>query len=221
MRAAADPGGWIDVSRPLGPETPVWPEDTRIAFRWTSSKDAGADVNVGAFSGTTHAGTHADAPLHVDRSGAPVDQLLLDVFIGPAEVIDLTAGMGDRAETAPIMPADLEARIKQTAERILMRTDCDWARGFPTRFRALSREAAAWCVERRVLLVGTDAPSVDSFDSTVLDAHRTLLQGGIGVIESLDLAGVAPGHYEFVALPLRLTGADASPVRAALRRKLD
>lgn len=221
MSAAAHSGGWFDVSRPVGPETPVWPEDTRIAFRWTSSMDMGAGVNVGSFSATTHAGTHADAPLHVDRNGTPVDQILLDLFIGLAEVIDLTVGMGQGAETAPIMPADLETRIQSSTERIIMRTDCDWGRGFPTRFRALSREAAAWCVERRVLLVGTDAPSVDSFDSTVLDAHRALLQGGIGVIESLDLAGVAPGRYEFVALPLRLTGADASPVRAALRRKLD
>ncbi len=218
MSAARDSGGWIDVSRPVGPVTPVWPEDAPIGLDWTSSIDSGAGVNVGAFSGTTHAGTHADAPLHLDSGGTPIDRLPLDLFIGEADVIDLTPGMGSRAQTAPIVPADLEARHEPGAERLLFRTGCGWEPGFPTRFRSLSAEAAAWCVQRRILLVGTDAPSIDPFDSTTLDAHRTLMGGGIVVLESLDLAGIAPGRYEFVALPLRLTGADASPVRAALRR---
>jgi arylformamidase len=35
-------------------------------------------------------------------------------------------------------------------------------------------------------------------------------------IEGLDLAGIMPGVYRLVALPLRLVGLDASPVRAVL-----
>ena len=38
------------------------------------------------------------------------------------------------------------------------------------------------------------------------------------IIENLLLADVAPGDYELIALPLNLSGLDAAPVRAVLRR---
>jgi arylformamidase len=68
------------------------------------------------------------------------------------------------------------------------------------------------------VLVGTDAPSVDPLASETLGAHRALIAAGVAIVEGLALAGIEPGRYEFVAFPLRWVGADASPVRAALRR---
>ncbi|NIP80147.1 MAG: kynurenine formamidase, partial [Gemmatimonadetes bacterium] len=59
-------------------------------------------------------------------------------------------------------------------------------------------------VDRGAVLVGTDAPSVDPVDSTELEAHRVLAEGGIVNLENLVLDGVAPGRYTLVALPLRL-----------------
>jgi arylformamidase len=38
----------------------------------------------------------------------------------------------------------------------------------------------------------------------------------MAILEGLVLDGVAEGHYELIALPLRLEGFDASPVRAVL-----
>jgi arylformamidase len=67
-----------------------------------------------------------------------------------------------------------------------------------------------------VKLVGTDAPSVDAHDSKTLDTHRILIQGGVAILENLALAGVQPGRYTLVALPLKLLEADGSPVRAVL-----
>lgn len=212
---------WIDISRPVGPRTPVWPGDPPIDLSWASSISQGGGVNVGRWSGTTHAGTHADAPLHVDPGGTPIDGLPLEAFVGGAHVIDLSPGMGPTAPDAPITADDLEARLEEGARRILLRTDCEWEGGFPNHFRALSPEAAEWCVQRGLRLVGTDAPSVDPLHATDLAAHRTLLAGGVAILESLLLADVEPGHYELVALPLRLIGADASPVRAAIRHRRD
>jgi arylformamidase len=40
----------------------------------------------------------------------------------------------------------------------------------------------------------------------------------MAILEGLVLEGVEEGHYELIALPLRLEGFDASPVRAVLRR---
>ena len=207
--------GWLDVSRPVSEETPVWPGDPPWRYRLAASIERGDGVNVGSVSGTTHAGTHADAPLHVLPGGAPIDALPLDAFAGPADVIDASRGEG-AIEVAEIEAELAGAPRRPSAPRLLLSTGC--GAGLPPRFRGLSPAAAGWCVERGLQLVGTDAPSVDPPDSAALDAHRALLSGGVAILEGLALAGIEPGRYELVALPLRWVGADASPVRAAIRR---
>ena len=219
--APAAGGGWIDVSRPLADGTAVWPGDPPWRYRLAASIAGGDVANVGEVSGTTHAGTHADAPLHVDPGGAAIDALSLETFAGPAVLVDVT-GDGDLIEPADIEAAlqDIEGAVRdiEPVERLLLRTGCDWSAGFPTRWPALSAAAAAWCGARGLRLVGTDAPSVDPADSTSLDAHRALAAAGAAILESLALAGIEPGRYALVAFPLKWIGADASPVRAALRR---
>ena len=68
-----------------------------------------------------------------------------------------------------------------------------------------------------VRLIGIDTPSMDPMKSKTLDAHKALFEGDVAILESVDLSGVAEGRYELVALPLKISGADSSPVRAILR----
>ena len=82
------------MSRPLSEATPVWPGDIPWSFTMTSSMGEGAPANVGAIHGTTHAGTHADAPLHVDPSGPTIDRLPLDAFMGPAWLVEISGSGG-------------------------------------------------------------------------------------------------------------------------------
>ena len=49
------------------------------------------------------------------------------------------------------------------------------------------------------------------------DAHQVIRRRGLRVLENLLLDEVPEGDYELIALPLKLTTADASPVRAVLR----
>ena len=67
------------------------------------------------------------------------------------------------------------------------------------------------------MLIGLDTPSIDPADSELLTAHRVALSNGISVLENLDLTRIVAGEYELIALPLRLSGVEASPVRAILR----
>ena len=188
----------------------MWPGDPPWSFELAASIADGAPANVGSIHGTTHAGTHADAPLHVDPLGEPIDRLPLDAFLGPAWLLDVSGGEGPvSAEELAAVPAD--------ADRLLLFTGCDWSGAFPVDFRPLAEDGAEWCARRGLRLVGTDAPSVEAFGATSLSSHRLLLGGGVAILESLDLAGISPGRYELVALPLRLLGGDASPVRAAIR----
>jgi arylformamidase len=69
-----------------------------------------------------------------------------------------------------------------------------------------------------VILVGIDTPSVDLFASKDLPAHGRFLAHGMAILEGLVLRDIPDGDYELIALPLRLEGFDASPVRAVLRK---
>lgn len=170
----------------------------------------GASVNVGAVHLSLHSGSHADAPLHFTSDGASVDQLPLASFIGPATVIDV-------GDVALIEPRHVEAQ-ESLAPRVLFRTAYsrvpteEWADDFSP----VAPDTIRWLAERGVVLVGTDAPSLDPPDSTSLPAHHALRACAMVNLEHLDLSGVTPGPYRLVALPLRLEGMDASPVRAVL-----
>jgi arylformamidase len=67
-----------------------------------------------------------------------------------------------------------------------------------------------------VTLVGIDTPSADLFSDKQLLSHQVLLERDLAILEGIVLDAVSPGQYTLIALPLKLEGADASPVRAAL-----
>ena len=69
-----------------------------------------------------------------------------------------------------------------------------------------------------VITIGIDTPSVDLFDSKDLPAHARFLAHDMAILEGLVLNDVPEGEYELIALPLKLVGFDASPVRAVLRQ---
>jgi arylformamidase len=200
-----------DISPTIRPEIPVWPGDTPFEARLAWSIAAGASVNVAAVSTTLHLGAHADAPFHTEPRGDGVADLPLERYLGPCRVVRVPAA-------ALIEPRHVEGIDLASPRRLLFRSDSVRdRRGFPERFTALSPELAALLGERGVLLVGMDTPSVDPFESKDLAAHHALARGGVAILESLLLDGVPEGIYELIALPLKLAGLDASPVRAVLR----
>ena len=122
-------------------------------------------------------------------------------------------------EGALIGPADLTGEID--APRLLIRTGTFPDRSvFSEDFAALDPDLVDWLHARGVRLVGIDTPSVDPFGSTELPSHRAFLRNDMAILEGLDLEAVPEGLYELIALPLRLVGFDASPVRAATLRTL-
>lgn len=201
-----------DITRRVAPTTAVWPGDTPFTARWTARLDRGDTVNLATVELSTHAGTHADAPLHYARDGAPVDSVPLLHFVGPCTVVHIE-------EVRPIRRDDVAGIDLDRPGRVLFRTphsllpDDAWSDAFAVLEPGLAAHLAA----RGVVLVGTDAPSVDPVDSTTLDAHHALGAHGIVNLENLLLRGVPPGRYELIALPMRLVGLDAAPVRAILR----
>jgi arylformamidase len=199
-----------DITQPLGSRTAVWPGDRPVVVSWTMQRGAGDSVNVAALCATVHAGTHADGYLHVEADGATAAQMPLDAYLGRCAVVDV-AGCDEVTEEDV---AHLELRA---VERVLFRTrrEVDET-AFPAVFAHLSPALARRLAAAGIRLVGTDAPSVDPVDSTVLETHHVLAAGGVAILENLLLTDVAAGEYTLIALPLRLVEADSSPVRAVL-----
>ncbi|MEO8505925.1 MAG: arylformamidase [Acidobacteriota bacterium] len=200
-----------DISPRIDAGTPVWPGDTAFAVHRLTSIADGATVNLTSITTTPHLGAHADAPLHSERDGASIADVGLEAYLGPCRVM--------RVPPQPLIePHHLKGVDVGKPPRLLLRTESVRGRAdFPRHFSALSPALAALFVERGVLLVGIDTPSVDPFDSKTLEVHHTLFRHGVANLEGLNLEGVPEGVYELIALPLKLAGACASPVRAILR----
>ena len=215
----------FDISRALSGDLAPWPGDTPFQFELKWKMAEGATVNVGAVNMGVHNGTHADATFHFDERGDSIDRMPLDAYLGDAVVVDLTrlfAGKGDPVDqTRQIGVADLEsfsASLEQ-APRLLLKTGV-WtdSRVFPNWIPVLAPDVPGWLRERKLKLLGLDLPSVDPIEAKKLTNHYALAAARIAILESLDLSGVEAGLYRLSALPLKISGGDAGPVRAILWR---
>lgn len=202
----------FDISPVISENAAVWPGDTPLRREILCDIKAGANIDLSTIHSTVHIGAHADAPRHYHSSGITMESVGLDAYIGPC-IVHTVKGK------SLISAEDCEHAIKRGAKRILFRTD-----SFPDPnifnedFTAFSAEAMEAMGRAGVRLVGIDTPSVDPFSSKSLPAHQMLYKYQIANLEGLVLSDIQDGEYELIALPLKLKGFDASPVRAVLRK---
>lgn len=182
--------GWIDVTLPLRHGMDHWPGDPDVEIAPYEVISAGSEFNATRISMSAHTGTHIDAPLHYLAGAPSMDSMPLEVMTGPARVI-----------------APREISSVESGERVLLKTGGG----------ALNQEQARELAGRSPALAGIDSLSIGGSGEECGDVHRTLLESGVWIVEGLALDDVAPGRYEFLCLPLRLTRADGAPARALLR----
>jgi arylformamidase len=200
-----------DVSTPLSPETQVWPGDVGLSREVLAHIDRGDRTTGSALRTTVHIGTHADAPCHYGSGAAAIDKRDLGYYLGPCQVVAVAPG-----DALAFGPESLTAEITQP--RVLLKTDSyPDPHNFHEGFRSCLPELIDWLADRGVRTIGVDTPSVDVFAAEELPSHARCLARDLAIIEGLRLGEVPPGVYELIALPLRLVGFDASPVRAVLR----
>ncbi|HYE02853.1 MAG TPA: cyclase family protein [Phycisphaerales bacterium] len=210
-----------DISPVLTARTAVWPGDTPLAREVLCDLARGDSVTLSTLRSTVHLGAHADGPNHyaLDASGGAVGapgigERSLEYYLGACQVVSARVGRGER-----VRPEHLLGALGTIAQRrVLVRTDTFRdPTSFNEDFAALSVELVDELARRGVVTIGIDTPSVDLFASKTLEAHRAMHAHDMAILEGLVLGDVPPGTYELIALPLRLLGFDASPVRAVLR----
>lgn len=188
---------------------PVYKNRLKQCPRIETTRDYEAGIRESQITINLHTGTHLDAPMHVDKEGVSVDQLGLLPLLGPCRVLDLT-GVGEKIEAG-----DLAGQAIAAGEFILLKTQNSLVGSVAEDFVYLGASGAQYLAQAQVRGVGIDALGIER-DQPEHPSHKVLLQKGIIIVEGLYLDEVAPGSYFLVALPLKVIGTEAAPLRAVL-----
>jgi arylformamidase len=200
-----------DISPPITESLKVWPGDVPPSREVIGEMGRGGSRTNSILHATVHLGAHIDAPSHFSPEGLSIDQVELDPFIGPCQVIRVETACRER-----LLPGMLKTPV--VTQRVLFATGTyPDPNEFNDDFAGLSPKLIDWLHDKGVKLVGIDTPSIDVFAANDLPSHRAALEHKMAILEGLLLDQVPEGMYELIALPLRLVGFDASPVRAVLR----
>jgi arylformamidase len=205
----------FDITLPISNALPVWPGDPAINFYRVADVHNGDVCTLSRLESGSHIGTHLDAPVHFVKGGHTVDQLDLNILMGPCLVVHLPDA--DLIDAALLDSLDIPAGTT----RLLFRTrNSDiWAGDnygeFHTDYVGVDSSGAEWLVERGLRVVGIDYMSIAPYSNTI-PTHDILLGAGVIAVENLNLSGIEAGEYELICLPLKLKDGDGAPVRAVL-----
>ncbi len=219
----------VDISLELDTEKfemrtpPGFKKDMQFQIELLKEHDApgGAGQIVRGVHMRLHAGSHVDAPEHNVKGGAQIADLPLDMFAGDAVVADLRHAVPGKGITAEDLTRAAGAAIKP-GDRLLMRTDVNktymqdnWQKRSPY----LTAAATQWCIDQKVSVVGYDFYHGNDEPGAprVFHSSRTFSEHGMITLPYLNnLDQIDEQRVTLIALPLKLIGAEASPVRAVV-----
>jgi len=201
-----------DITMTIKEGMVTYPGDPGVRLERVERIEDGSTANVSTYAFGSHTGTHIDPPFHFIPQGVTADGLPLGPLIGLARVVEAPVDEIGRDFLAGSGLID--------CERILFKTKNSGFIDDPefhADFAHLTEDGAIYLLEQGVKAVGIDYLSVEKYHSGTHAVHRRLLEGGVVIIEGLDLSKVGPGIYELICLPLKVKGGDGAPARAVLR----
>jgi len=208
----------FDVTFTVEQGMTVWPGDDAVQLFRQKKIEDGANANVSFVGMSVHTGTHIDAPFHFLKAGYGVEQIPLDLLIGPAQVIQVP-------EDAKAIDAKTLEKIviKPGIKRVLFKTavslqQTTLSQVFKTDFVAIAADAAQILVDKGINVIGIDYLSIAPYKNS-RPTHEILLNANTLVIEGLNLADVEEGLYMMYCLPLKLKGSDGAPARVILTQE--
>jgi arylformamidase len=205
-------GRIIDITPLISPRLGVFPGDTPFSRTIALDFAKGDHLALSSMTATLHIGAHADSPGHYRAGGEDIAARDLARYMGRCLVVRANAKPGER-----VGRRHLSWKGAWDVPRVLVATESfpdpdHWNSDFCSFEPTLIEEWA----KAGVKLIGIDTPSIDPEDSKTLESHQMVAQHDLSILEGLVLTGVSEGYYTLVALPLKIEGADAAPVRAVL-----
>jgi kynurenine formamidase len=223
----------LDLTRELGPETPVYPGHMKVAM-WDhlTHEESRARMGDTPFRGYAvkglslcdHDSTHIDAVSHFnpDRPDLSIDTFPIEhcftdaVWVDVSDVPPRTHITLDRLHGAM---ADAGVDRLPEGGALLYYTGAARrfgdAMSFVSDYAGLDAEASRWILDQGVVNVVTDAVSTDNPADVTYPNHTAHAEYLVNHTEVAGNIEKIPVHQGFALLtaPLRLVGATGSPVR--------
>ena len=206
----------IDLSHSLENGVPSFPGDPSYVTSPHATHEKNR-LSVTRLAMGSHQGTHLDAPFHFYADGKKIDEMSLEPFFGPAQLLDLAPG----GEIPPNTVLDVELfsayeDIFQPGARVIFRTGWETKFGtdvFFTDFPSMTPAAAEWIAGTGISLLGMDLPTPGQ---DAWGTHLPLLKPGVEIVivEALRNLHLLPESFTLAAFPIKLKGMDGAPVRA-------
>ncbi|MHB8062821.1 MAG: cyclase family protein [Ruminiclostridium sp.] len=163
-----------------------------------------------------HNATHVESSLHFFPDGKPINEVDLEILVGPAIVADLSY----KSVREPIYADDLEKAVGDIVNdgcRLLIRTDYlnnYWeSDSYWDNPPYLTLDAVNWIVEKKIKLVGIDCLTEKPGDITS-PVHFNLLKNDIPIIEYIkNMNQLSQKEVFLIALPILVKGAEAAAAR--------
>ncbi len=232
---------WVDLTHAFDDETIFWPTGEAFKHIQTSwgETEGGYFYSSYDLALSEHSGTHVDAPIHFSAGAPTLDNVPIDDLIGPAAVIDVTAGAAtdpDYLASVEDLEAHESAHGPVTSDMVVL-IRSGWSSRWPDtkaymgddrpgrtddlHFPGIAPELAEALAERRVRAVGIDTASIDHGPSTTFETHQVLAAAGVTGLENLTGLDALPERGAWVvALPMKIGDGSGGPARvvAAVER---
>jgi arylformamidase len=203
---------YYDISPEITEDIAVFPGDTPFSRVINRDIEQGDGYSLSHIKTTVHLGAHTDAPNHYVKGGQDIASRDLSFYYGKAQVIAVI-----KNQTKYRITLNDIKDYEIGAERVLFRTDSFLEPNCWTEnFTAIEPQVIEYLASKNVRLLGIDTPSVDTADDAKLVTHHMVAKYDMAILEGIVLSDVEEGFYQLCALPLKIRGADASPVRAIL-----
>jgi isatin hydrolase len=233
----------VDLTQPLGPDTPViglppiFASSPGVSIEELSRyNDKGPAWYWNTIRMGEHTGTHFDAPVHWitgrELPNNSTDTIPVKQFIGPACVIDITSEVGANEDYLLDVAAleDWEARHGRVPRGAWVFLKTSWSVRKGERFLNLrddgphgpgfdQKTSLLLATDRDVLgvgveTIGTDAGQAGRFDPPFPNHNIMHGHGKFGLASLCNLDQLPPTGAVVIAAPLKLVNGSGSPVRA-------
>jgi arylformamidase len=203
---------FYDISLNIEEGMLSFPGDTVPEFNKIKEID-NDNYNLSNMMVSVHVGTHVDAPSHFIKNGKTINELSPERFLGDVQVVEIK-------DDKEISKEELE-KVEFYSDKILFKTQNSNMisdKDFNNDFVYLNHEGAKYLIESGINFIGIDYLTIESIDTQEFTVHKLLLKNNVIVLEGINLKEIKPGNYKMIAPPLKIKGAEASPVRALLYR---
>ena len=214
----------IDLSTPIDAHHFRW----KVERRTVRSHDKGDRVEATWLGFIVHAFTHMDTGRHFSATGYSTDDVSLDMVMGDAAVVDVSAADANGPVTEALV-AEAGRHVRE-GDIVLLRARWDEVCSihtpeFWTRAPYMTKEACRWLLGRGIKAIAYDFPQDYCIRDLVTGArepaweenttHIELLLKGVLMFEYLcNMAAIRKDRVHFIGLPLKIPGCDGAPVRA-------